>query len=340
MGFQVRPRGRLALLSRSAVSAVVLIGAVLWSSGASVQSQGRQYRIGVLNASFTAASPTVRGLREGIKAEGLEEGRDVKFDVRSTDGDEGRVTPLMAAIVKENPDVIVTKGQLGTKAAMAAAPRTPVVFIQISDPVAVGLVSSVARPGGNVTGISNLRADLVPKRLELAKQLMPNLRRVLLVYDVQDAASAADAQRAQEAAASLKLNVVIRPVRTQEEAVRELKEANARDVLLAPATVNLNIMELILNLNLYAVAPAIFPQSFWVQAGAVASYGVDLYAEGAQAARLVAKILRGARPSDLPVEGVNRIELTLNRKTLRAFGVTIPTTLTVRADRIFEGIGE
>jgi len=93
MGFQVRPRGRLALLSRSAVSAVVLIGAVLWSSGASVQWQGRQYRIGVLNASFTAASPTVRGLREGIKAEGLEEGRDVRFDVRSTDGDETRVTP-------------------------------------------------------------------------------------------------------------------------------------------------------------------------------------------------------------------------------------------------------
>jgi len=200
MGFQVRPRGRLALLSRSAVSAVVLIGAVLWSSGASVQWQGRQYRIGVLNASFTAASPTVRGLREGIKAEGLEEGRDVRFDVRSTDGDETRVAPLMAAIVKESPDVIVTVGQRGTKAAVAAAPRTPVVFIQISDPVPVGLVSSVARPGGNGTGISDLRADLVPKRLELAKELMPNLRRVLLVYDVQDPASAADAQRAQEAA--------------------------------------------------------------------------------------------------------------------------------------------
>src|SRR5690242_5136309 len=162
---QMRLRARFSRFTRYAFSAVILIGAVLWSSSASVQSQGRQYRIGVLNDTFTPASPTVKGLREGIKAEGLEEGRDVIFDVRSTDGDERRVAPLMAAIVKESPDVIVTLGEKGTRAAMATAPQTPVVFIQISDPVAAGLVSSVARPGGNVTGISNLRADFVPKRL-------------------------------------------------------------------------------------------------------------------------------------------------------------------------------
>ena len=191
-----------------------------------------------------------------------------------------------------------------------------------------------------MTGVSNLFTELVPKRLEVAKELMPNLRRVLVVYDAQDSASAAAARKAQETAPSLKLNVVVRAVRTQEEAVRELKTASARDVLLAPATMNLNIMDLILNLNLYAVAPAIFPSSFWVQAGGVASYGVDNYAEAVQAARLVAKILRGARPADLPVEGVNKIELAVNRKTLQAFGVTISTALAVRVDRVFEGIGE
>ena len=122
--------------------------------------------------------------------------------------------------------------------------------------------------------------------------------------------------------------------------MRELKTASARDVLLAPATLNLNIMELILNLNLYRVAPAIFPSAFWVQAGGTASYGADYYAEGVQAARLVAKVLRGARPADLPVEGVNKLELALNRKTLKAFDVTIPTSLAVRVDRVFEGIGE
>ena len=326
--------------SRCQVGAVVLIGVVLWSSGARVQSQGRPYRIGVLNDTFTLASPTVTGLRAGIKAEGLEEGRDARFAVRSTGGDETKVAPLAAALVRENPDVVVALGERGTRAAMAAAPQIPVVFMQISDPVAAGLVSSVTRPGGSVTGISNLRADLVPKRLELAKALMPNLRRLLMVYDVQDAASVIDSQRAQEAASRLKLNIVIRAVRSQEEAVRELKTASARDVLLAPAAVNLNIMELVLNLNLYAVAPAIFPWSFWVQAGGAASYGPDLYAEGVQGARLVVKILRGARPADLPVEGTDKIELTVNRKTLRAFGMTIPTALAGRVDKVFEGIGE
>src|SRR5262249_9126318 len=137
-----------------------------------------------------------------------------------------------------------------------------------------------------------------------------------------------------------KVNLVVRAVRTQEEGVRELKTANARDVLLAPATLNLNLMELILNLNLYVVAPAIFPASFWVQAGGVASYGVEYYAEGVQTARLVAKILRGARPADLPVEGVNKIEMAINRKTIKAFGFAIPPGLAARVDKVFEGIGE
>jgi len=262
------------------------------------------------------------------------------FDVRSTGAEDRTIAPLAAALARENPDVIVAIGEKETRAATAAAPQTPVVFIQIADPVAIGLVTSVARPGGHVTGVSDLRTELIPKRLELAKELLPNLRRVLVVYDAQDSESAAAARMAQETAPRLKLNVVVRAVRTQEEAVRELKTATAQDVLLAPATHTLRIMELILNLNLYRVAPAIFPSSFWVQAGGVASYGVDNYAEAVQAARLVAKILRGARPADLPVEGVNKIELAVNRKTLQAFGVTISTALAVRVDRVFEGIGE
>jgi len=180
----------------------------------------------------------------------------------------------------------------------------------------------------------------VPKRLELAKELLPSLRRVLMVYDVQDVKSAAGARRAQEIAPQLKIPVVARGVRTQEEAIRELKTAGSRDVILAPSSNNLEITALVLNLNLYVVAPAIFTSSFWVQGGGVASYGVDFVAEGAQAARLVARILRGARPEELPVEGANKIELTINRKTAQAFGLTIPTSLQVRVDRVFERVGE
>jgi putative ABC transport system substrate-binding protein len=334
------PRAWLPLGSKCAFSALVLVGVVLGLSGAKAQPPERPYRIGVLNNAFAPSSPPVMGLRAGIKGEGLEEGRDVRFDVRSTGSEEKKTATLAAALAKENPDVIVAIGENEARAAKAAAPQIPVVFTQVADPVAISLVASVARPGGYVTGVSHLFTELVPKRLELAKELMPNLRRVLVVYDAQDAASAAAARKAQETAPTLKLNIVVRAVRTQEEAVRELKTASARDVLLAPATLNLNLMELILNLNLYVVAPAIFPASFWVQAGGVASYGIDHYAEGVQAARLVAKILRGAQPADLPVESVNKLELTLNRKTLKAFGVTIPSALAVRVDRIFEGIGE
>jgi putative tryptophan/tyrosine transport system substrate-binding protein len=333
-------RARLPGRSWRALSVCALIGAVLGPPGAHAQPPQRPYRIGVLSNGFVPGNPPIMGLRAGIKAEGLEEGRDVKFDIRSTGSDQKKTDALAAELAKEHPDVIVAIGEYETRAAMAAAPRVPVVFNQIADPVAIGLVSSVARPGGQLTGVSNLYAELVPKRLELAKELVPNLRRVLFVYDAHDPASAAGARKAQEAAPSLKLNVVVRPVPTQEEAVRELKTATSKDVLLAPATLNLNLMELLLNLNLYVVAPAIFPASFWVQAGGVASYGADYYAEGVQSARLVAKILRGARPGDLPVEGVNKIELALNRKTLKAFGVTIPPALAVRVDRVFEGIGE
>src|SRR6266852_27284 len=210
---------RAPLLSRCACSALVLGGVVLGSSGANAQPQRQPYRVGLLNNSFTPGSPTVKGLRAGIKAEGFEEGRDVRFDVRSTAGDDRTIATLAAALARENPDVIVAVGEKETRAAQAAAPQTPVVFIQIPDPVAVGLVTSVARPGGHVTGVSDLRTELVPKRLEVAKKLMPNLRRVLVVYDAQDSASAAAARKAQETAPSLKLNVVVRAVRTQEEAV-------------------------------------------------------------------------------------------------------------------------
>jgi putative ABC transport system substrate-binding protein len=330
-------RGRPA---KRGLAAALLLGALLAGSALGAQSPARPYRIGILSNAFVPGIPPIMGLRAGLKSEGLEDGRDVKFDIRSTGSDEKKTTTLAAELAKEHPDVIVAIGEAETRAAMAAAPRTPVVFNQIADPVAIGLVGSMARPGGNLTGVSNLYTELVPKRLELARELVPNLRRVLLVYDAGDLATAAGARAAQEAAARLKLNVVVRAVRTQDDAVRELKTATARDVLLAPATLNLNLMELILNLNLYVVSPAIFPASFWVQAGGVASYGVDYYAEGLQTARLVAKLLRGARPVDLPVEGVNKIEMAINRKTLKAFGVTVSPALAVRADRVFEGIGE
>src|SRR5260370_32516411 len=137
------PRARLPLPLKCAFSALVLFGVVLESSGPNAQSQGRPYRIGVLNNSFTPGTPTVEGLRAGIKAEGLEEGRDVRFDVRSTGADDRTVAPLAAALARETPDVIVAVGAKETRAVQAAPPTTPLVFLPISHTVSTRLATSV-----------------------------------------------------------------------------------------------------------------------------------------------------------------------------------------------------
>ena len=320
--------------------AVVLFVSILAPFAVDAQTATRPYRIGVLTSGFTVAGPTLKGLKAGLEGAGLVEGRDIVLDIHLTLGGAVSPTKLAAALVARSPDVIFTGGEAEAKAARVAAPRVPIVFAGVSDPVAAGLVASLARPGGRLTGVTDLHADLVPKRLELARELVPKLRRVLMVYDDHDPASASAARQAQEIAPRLKINLTARGVGSQQEAVRELKTAGAGDVILAPSSNNLDINDLVLNLNLWVVAPAIFSSSFWVQGGGVASYGVDFVAEGAQAARLVASVLRGARPEDLPVEGVNKVELTINRKTAQAFGLTISTALMARVDRIFEGIGE
>ncbi len=300
------------------------------------QQPGRPYRIGVLHGAYFPGEPSTEGLKAGLKATGLEEGRDVTFDIRFTRGKLAASPAVAAALVKASMDLIFTIQEHETRAAKAATQTIPIVFTGVGDPVAAGLVASVAHPGGNVTGVSSLATELVPKRLEILKAIIPALRRVWVVYHADDLSSVAATRKAREVAPLLKLEVLARPVRTPEELVRELKALRPGDGLLSPAARAMDIPGLILDLERGRRAPAIFASTFWVQAGAVVSYGSDEYAEGIQAARLVAKILRGARPQDLPVEGANKIELAINLKTARSLGVTIPRELWARADQVIE----
>ena len=197
-------------------------------------------------------------------------------------------------------------------------------------------MTSIPRPGGNITGISSLATELTPKRLEILKAMFPGVRRVWAVYYADDLSSAEAARKAQEVATLLKLEVVVRAVRTPEELVGHLKTLRPGDGLLSPPSVTMNIPAVILDLELMSKWPALFYNTFWAQAGALVSYGSDPHAEGVQAARLVARILRGERPQDLPVEGANKIELAINLKTARSLGITIPRDILVRADRVIE----
>ncbi len=303
---------------------------------AAAQQTKRPYRIGVLHTAFFEEIPSVAGLKEGLKALGLEEGRDVAFDVRFTRGKLEEAPGVAASLVKTDPDLLVGRDEPSARALKAATSKIPVVFVEVGDPVAADLVASIPRPGGNLTGVYSLITELTPKRLEILKTTFPGVRRVWAVYHADDLSSGAAARKAREVAGVLKLDVVAQAVRTREELVSQLKTLRPGDALLSPPEITLNIPGMILDLELMSKWPAIFYNTFWVQAGAVVSYGPDPHAEGVQAARLVARILRGERPQDLPVEGANMIELAINLKTARSLGMTVPRDILVRADRVIE----
>lgn len=296
----------------------------------------RIHRIGVLHPAFVRVIPSVQGLKEGLEAAGLQEGRDVSFEVRFTRGKADVVDREAAEIVATRPEVIFTVAENLAVAARKATSTIPIVFVDVGDPVGAGIVASVSRPGRNVTGVSNLLEDLVPKRLEVLKSLVPTARRVWHVYHADDRPSPIVARMAAEIGPRFKLEVMNRPVRTHEELVTHLRGLKAGDVLLAPMTTTLNIPGIILDLQLMTGVPAIFANAFWVDGGGLVSYGADMNAQGRQAARLVEKILRGARPEDLPVEGTNNIELAINLKAARSLNITVPHDLLLRAGRVVE----
>ena len=327
---------RLRIVPAAMVIAVFTLGILASPLVADAQRASRPYRIGVLHTGFFEEIPSVAGLKAGLRALGLEEGREVTFDIRFARGRLEEVPILAASLVGTRPDLLVAMQEFSARALRLATSKIPVVFVEVGDPFAADLVASIPRPGGNVTGVYSLVTELTPKRLEILKATFPGVRRVWAVYHTDDLSSRAAARKAQEVSAVLKLDLVAQAVRTSEELVSQLKMLRAGDGLLSPPGLSLNIPGVILDLMLMAKWPALFYNSFWVQAGALVSYGSDPHAEGVQAARLVARILRGEQPQDLPVEGANKIELAINLKTAKSMGISVPRDILVRADRVVE----
>lgn len=330
------PRGLTRQIGTAGFISILVLAVLQAPLSTEAQQPRRPYRIGILHEAFFPNIPQVEGLKAGLKAMGLEEGRDVSFDIRFTRGDLRAIPPASTALATAGVDLIFTSDEEPARAVKAATKTIPVVFVGVGDPVAAGIVKEIAHPGENITGVSNLATDLAPKRLEILKAIFPTLRRVWAVFHADDVSSLSAARKAQEVAPLLKLEVVAQPVRTPEELVTRLKALRPGDGLLAPQSVIMNIPGVILDLERGARVPAVFFDTFWVKAGALVSYGSDFYADGAQASRLVVKILRGARPQDLPVEGSNKITLAVNLKTARSLGIAIPREILVRADRVIE----
>jgi putative ABC transport system substrate-binding protein len=324
---------------RRSLAAVLLGAAVLAVVGMSASPVGAQrtrppYRVGVLNDARAANHPAVDGLKAGLRDLGFEEGRDVIFDVKLTDGDPARMPAAAGALVKAGVDVIFTSNEAATLAARAATQTIPIVFTLVGDPVAAGFVKSLAHPEGNLTGISSLTTELVAKRLEALKALAPELRRVWAIHHGTDPASGAAITRAIESSARFGIEILPRAVLTPDELGQILERLRPGDAMLVPDTATMNISAVLLETSLARRIPAVFSSELWVSHGGLVSYGADYRAQGVQAGRLVERILRGARPQDLPVEGADRIVLAVNLKTAAAFGLTAPRTLLFRADII------
>jgi putative ABC transport system substrate-binding protein len=324
-GSRAPGRGGIAWLTLAAWCALA-------PPAADAQPARRAYRIGVLNEAWAASHPTVEGLKAGLRELGLEEGRSVEYDIRFTEGNLEALPQAAAALVKAGVDLIFTSQDAATRAAKEATRTIPVVFTLVGDPVGAGIVANLARPESNLTGIGSLQTELVAKRLEILRTLAPATRRVFVIHYGGDLSATAMVVKAIETAQRLGIELVPRGVVTREDLTLRLREARRGDALLAPETSNLDIPTAILQTSLASRVPAVFTTALWVGHGGLASYGPDYYAQGVQGAELVARILRGARPQDVPVEGPDRIDLAVNLKTAELLGITVPRKVLLRAD--------
>ena len=320
----------------------LVVGLVVGGAGLLVQrvmaQPGRLAKIGALTESW-GPTPGIVGVRDGLQALGYREDKDFTIGVRFTQGNAAELPAAARDLVRHRVDIILTtESGMAAKAAQQATNQIPIVFIGSGDPVGAGLVRSFARPGGNITGVADVDLDLVPKRMEIFRELVPGLKRVLVAYDATNTEAVAQIAVHREAARQLGLTLVERPVKGEDEAraaITKLRKADA-DGIFSVRFLTSNIPGLILDVGSRGVMPTMFHLPFFVEQGGFASYSANTYELGKQAARLVDKILKGAKPAEVPVEQPLKFELVINLKTAKALGLTIPPPLLQRADRVIE----
>ena len=305
------------------------------TSGTDAPQRPQPFRIGALTESW-GPTPHITGLRDGLLELGYREHEQFVIGVRFTQGDIAALPGAARELAQYEVDVIFSVDENPTKAAQQATNQIPIVFAGGVEPVREGLVQSFARPGSNITGVTDLTRELGPKRLEVFQAILPSLKQVLYVYDADDAATVAEAQGYREAARRLGITLVEQAVQTQEEAQVILAHVHQGEVdgILKQRSLSLNIPGLILEATTQHGLPAMFDAAFWVEQGGLASYGQDFYETGRQAARLVDKILQGTKPAGIPVEVNAQIEFVINLKTANALGVTITPAVLSQANRL------
>jgi putative ABC transport system substrate-binding protein len=305
--------------------------------GAEQAAQHR--RIGVLLVGLSTESKEAHSFRQGLRDAGYAEGKNVVIEWRTANGDYGRVPELVADLIRRRVDVIVQDSTVGTQATMHSTSAIPIVMALVVDPVASGLVNSLARPGGNVTGLSMMTTELNGKRLQLLKELVPRLARVSVLWNPDHPFHSKVVADLKAIARSLSLDLTFAGVRTAGHLVgafADIGGAHAQALYVVEDPMFFANRASLLELASKARLPMIHELRRWPVEGSVISYGPDLYDLFRRAAIYVDKILKGAKPGDLPVEQPTKFELVINLKTAKVLGLAPPPSLLARADQIIE----
>ncbi len=307
------------------------------ASLARAQQQARILRIGILiPASASSQSARVEAFRQRLRERGYVEGKNIVIEYRYAEGKLERLPDLAAELVRLKVDVIVTVGSPGIFAAKKASATVPIVFATATDPVGSGLVSSLARPGGNITGLSNMAPDLDGKRLELLKEAFPTVSRVAFLWEpaVRGNLALTDMEAAAKALGVKLLSLEVRSLDDFASAFARAKRDGAQALITSTGALIITQPRQVLDFAAKNRLPAMYPYSEFVEAGGLMSYAPNYTDQWRRAADFVDKILKGTKPAEIPVEQPMKFEFVINLIAAKQIGVTVEPNVLVRADRV------
>jgi putative tryptophan/tyrosine transport system substrate-binding protein len=306
--------------------------------GIAANEAPRPWKIAILLAqSGPSEDQTTRGLRDGLKELGYAERKNVVIEIDDLKGKTGGLDAAAADLARKGVDLIFTSGTRGTRAAMAATQTIPIVFRHPADPVAMGFVKSLERPGGNVTGVSAFSGRTVTKRFEILKEFAPRVRRAHIFYDSNNPFARENVAAAKKAGEAYGIEVIDHSIKTPDElksALGALQKTDEEAIFEVSDDLVESQAELLFDAARQNGMPSIFEGADWAVKGSLLSYGANYYQMGRQAARLVNRIFRGEKPGNISAEPAKKYDLMVNLRMARAIGLSIPPETLKKADKV------
>jgi putative ABC transport system substrate-binding protein len=320
----------------------LLGGAAAWPVAARAQQPGRMRRVGVFMR-LSESDPVTKGylatFAQGLAPLGWSQSRNLQLILRFSGGDDTRANAAAADLVRQNPEVVVSHGTETSRIMQQHTRTIPIVFTTVTDPVGSGLVESLARPGGNTTGFTNFEFSMAGKWLELLKEVAPAVKNIAILYNPKNAGMPGQLRAIALAAPALGLQVTEAKVSDSgdiERAINALAQTPNAGFLVLPENLVVSNRDLIVGMAARHRLPSVYSDRFNIKSGGLLSYGADTDDLYRRAASYIDRILRGEKPSDLPVQQPTKFELVVNLKTAKAMGLTIPEAFLLRADEVIE----